>query len=267
MYKLGFIGAGNMGSALLAAAAKGVNAKEIAVCDHFNEKAESVANTYGCVATNILDIAKNAKFIFLGVKPQVMKDMLGEIKDILRERTDRFVLVSMAAGLSLEKLCGFCEADLPIIRIMPNTPVLVGEGMMLYCANQNVTTDETNEFLNIMKNGGEFQELNEELFDAGCAVSGCGPAFVYMFIKALIDGGESCGLNSEEAKKLACQTLIGAAEMVMNSEKTPNTLKEEVCSPGGCTIEGVKSLEKDNFEDTVKNAVISAYEKSKKMGG
>ncbi len=266
MYKLGFIGAGNMGSTLLAAAAKGVNAKKIAVCDHFTEKAESVANTYGAVATNILDIAKNSKFIFLGVKPQVMKDMLGEIKDILKERTDRLVLVSMAAGLSLEKLCGFCEADLPIIRIMPNTPVLVGEGMVLYCANQKVAAEETEEFLSIMKNGGKFQELNEELFDSGCAVSGCGPAFVYMFIKALIDGGESCGLNGEVAKKLACQTLIGAAKMVMSSEKTPNTLKEEVCSPGGCTIEGVKSLENDSFEKAVNSAVVAAYEKSKKMG-
>ncbi len=267
MYKLGFIGAGNMGSALLAAAAKGVSPNEIAVCDHITEKAESVAKTYGAVATNILNIAKNAKFIFLGVKPQVMKDMLGEIKDVLKKRTDRFVLVSMAAGLSLEKLSNFCEADLPIIRIMPNTPVLVAEGMVLYCANQKVTAEETQEFLNIMKNSGEFQKLEETLFDAGCAVSGCGPAFVYMFINALVDGGESCGLSDNAAKKLACQTLIGAAKMVMNSEKSPNTLKEEVCSPGGCTIEGVKSLENDTFENTVKNAVVAAYEKSKKMGG
>ncbi len=266
MYKLGFIGAGNMGSALLAAAAKGVSPNEIAVCDHVTEKAKSVANTYGAVATNICDIAKNAKFIFLGVKPQVMKDMLGEIKEVLKARADRFILVSMAAGLKANQIAEFCEIDCPVIRIMPNTPVLVGEGMVLYCANSNVTLNETEEFLNIMENGGKFQELDEALFDAGCAVSGCGPAFVYMFIKALTEGGESCGLNSEAAKKLACQTVIGAAKMVLNSEKSPNTLKDEVCSPGGCTIEGVKSLEKDSFEKAVNGAVVAAYEKSKKMG-
>lgn len=266
MYKLGFIGAGNMGSALLAAAAKGINPKEIAVCDHFPEKAEQVAKTYGTVATDILDIAKNCKFIFLGVKPQVMSDMLCEIKEVLKARRERVILVSMAAGLSLSKLANFCECELPIIRIMPNTPVLVGEGMVLYCENQMVTKDETEEFLSIMKNGGEFQKLDEALFDAGCAVSGCGPAFVYMFIKALADGGEDAGLDGEVSKKLACQTLIGAAKMVMNSEKAPNTLKEEVCSPGGCTIEGVKHLESDSFENTVKGAVAAAYNKSKKMG-
>lgn len=266
MYKLGFIGVGNMGGALLSAAVKNCDAKNIIIADHNQEKADILAKELGCNTSSNQEIAKSAKFIFLGVKPQVMKEMCESIKDVLNQRNDRFVLISMAAGLKQEDILDFFGKPLPFIRIMPNTPVAVSSGMILYCHNNLVTDEEINEFLFLMQKAGAFTSLPEELFDAGCAVSGCGPAFVYMFINALIEGGTECGLNKEDAKALACNTVIGAAKMVLASDKSPQTLKDNVCSPGGCTIEGVYRLEENRLEDTVKTAVKAAFEKSKILG-
>ncbi len=266
MFDLGFIGVGNMGGALLNAALKKCNANKIIIADHNQEKAKETAKNTGCRFGNNQDVINGAKFIFLGVKPQVMKDMLSSLKSVLEQRKDRFVLVSMAAGLSLADIKEFAGVDLPIIRIMPNTPVAVSSGMILYCKNELVTENEMNEFLSLMSEAGAFADLDESLFDAGCALSGCGPAFVYMFINALIEGAIECGLNSEQAKLLANNTVIGAAKMALASNSSPQTLRDNVCSPGGCTIEGVYKLEDGRFEDTVKNAVKAAYEKSKILG-
>ena len=266
MSLFGFIGVGNMGGALLSAALKNCDASNIIIADHNQEKAKETAKNTGCAFGTNEDVINGAKFIFLGVKPQVMKDMLFSLKSVLGQRKDRFILVSMAAGLSLSDIKEFVSIDLPIIRIMPNTPVAVSNGTVLYCKNNLVTNDDVNEFLSLMTQAGIFTDLKEELFDAGCAVSGCGPAFVYMFINALIEGGIECGLSQGDAKTLAVNTVIGSAKMVIESDKTPHTLKDNVCSPGGCTIEGVYKLEDGNFEDTVKSAVKAAYQKSKILG-
>ena len=266
MYDLGFIGVGNMGGALLNAATKKCAAEKIIIADHNTEKAKETAKQFGCVFGNNQDVVNCAKFIFLGVKPQVMKELLSTLKSDLTARKDRFVLVSMAAGLSIDDIKDFLGTEVPIIRIMPNTPVLVSSGMILYCKNNLVSEDEMNCFLELMAEAGTFTSLTEDLFDAGCALSGCGPAFVYMFINALIEGAKECGLNSEQAKLLANNTVIGAAKMVLATNTPPHTLKDNVCSPGGCTIEGVYKLEDALFEDTVKSAVIAAYQKSKLLG-
>lgn len=266
MYKLGFIGVGNMGGALLSAALKETNANDIIIADYSKEKTEALKIEHHLNVGNNQDVAKNAKFIFLGVKPQVMEEMLDTLKETLNQRNERFILVSMAAGLKIDNILSFLGKDYPVIRIMPNTPVAVESGMILYTKNELVTDCEMTEFLNLLKNAGAFTSLAEELFDAGCAVSGCGPAFVYMFINALIEGGIECGLSEDDAKALAVNTVIGSAKMVLSSDKTPHTLRDNVCSPGGCTIEGVYKLEDGNFEDTVKSAVKAAYEKSKILG-
>ncbi|MBR5672722.1 MAG: pyrroline-5-carboxylate reductase, partial [Spirochaetales bacterium] len=199
--------------------------------------------------------------IFLGVKPQVMADMLGEIKKTLAGRKDHFVLVSMAAGISIERLIKMA-GDWPIIRIMPNIPASVGEGMILYCSHKAGESD-IEAFLCAMGHAGKLAAVDEKLIDAGSAVSGCGPAYAFMFIEALADGGVDCGLPRAQAQLLAAQTLLGAAKMVIETGRHPGELKDAVCSPGGTTIEGVLALEQGGFRGTVSEAVIAAYDKTK----
>ena len=173
-----------------------------------------------------------------------MAQVLSDIADELKSRKDDFVLVTIAAGLTTEKIRDFAKGEYKVIRIMPNTPCLLGVGMLLYTATKDVTSDELETFLADMKCAGVWDEIPENLIDAASAVSGCGPAFVYMFIEALADGGVKCGLPREKALKYAAQTLKGAAVMVEQTGKHPELLKDEVCSPGGSTIEGVAALEK-----------------------
>lgn len=260
----GFIGAGNMGGALCKAVSKSTN--EILTADHFTEKAEALANLTGGKVSDNETIARECGYIFLGVKPQMMADMLGGIKNVLSERDDDFVLVTMAAGLSIDTIRKFAGGNYKVIRIMPNTPVEVGEGEILYTKGDNVTDGELSTFLENMKYAGNLTAIPESLMDAGCSVSGCGPAFVYMFIRALAEGGKECGIDEKTALTMAAQTVIGSAKLLMESGEDPSTLIEKVCSPGGSTIEGVKSLDDDNLEDVVVNAVKAAYERNIELG-
>ena len=265
-YICGFIGCGNMGGALLTAASKSIDPGKIAVSNRTQEKAKAFEKSLGVIATTNEDIAKNSKFIFLGVKPQMMADALSPLKSILSSREDRFILVTMAAGLKTESISQMAGGDYPVIRIMPNTPVSIGKGMTLYCANSYVTVDEIEEFKNILTHSGWLDGIPEELIDAGCAVSGCGPAFNFMFLDAMAKGGESCGLPFEKALMYAAYTAIGSAELLMSSDKTPDELKTAVCSPGGATLQGVGVLEKENFKNTAENAVIAAYNRTVELG-
>ncbi|MCH5304059.1 MAG: pyrroline-5-carboxylate reductase [Ruminococcus sp.] len=264
MYTFGFIGAGNMGGALAKAASK--STKNILIADHFTERAEKLSIETGTNVGDNSQIASECQYIFLGVKPQMMADMLGEIKDILKSRNDDFVLVTMAAGLSIETIRTMAGGAYKVIRIMPNTPVEVGEGQILYCKSDNVTANELKAFLENMKHAGNLTEIPENLMDAGCSVSGCGPAFVYMFIRGLAEGGIECGIDEKTALTLAAQTVLGSAKLLIESKKDPSVLIENVCSPGGSTIEGVKSLDNDNLEDVVVNAVTASYERNIELG-
>ena len=256
----GFIGCGNMGGTLAACAAKAAGGSLILVNDRDTSKALALQEEWGARAVGIRELAEKAYMIFLGVKPQMMEDMLGEIKDVLSSRKDRFVLVSMAAGLSVSDIRRMA-GDLPVIRIMPNLAASVGEGMMLFCS-EGVTEGELDEFSELMKESGKLSPLEERLIDAASAVSGCGPAFVCMFIEALADGAVRCGLSRAQAMLFAQQTLIGTAKVLMDTGRHPGELKDAVCSPGGTTIEGVLTLEDAGFRSAVSEAVISAYEKT-----
>lgn len=263
--KVGFIGCGNMGGAL----AKAVNKSglcDIMLADKDAEKANALACETGGSVVSVEAIAKTAKYIFLGVKPQVMADLMNDIADILKSRTDRFLLVTMAAGIKISALSGMIGAKLPTIRIMPNTPVAVGEGMILYSLCPIITECEETEFLNILKFSGKLDKLDETLIDAGCSISGCGPAFVYMFAESMAKAGEELGLPKEKAIEYAAQTLLGAARLMLTSGKTPETLRQEVCSPKGSTIEGVMSLQNSDFEKNVKNALNASYKRTKELG-
>ena len=262
MATFGFIGTGNMGGALARALAKNVEGDSILLANRSAEKAAALAAELGCKAVSSEAIAKKADYIFLGVKPQMMADLLAQLSPILKEREDRFILVTMAAGLTIQRIRELAVGDYPVIRIMPNTPASIGEGMILYTAGSDVLDIELQIFLSAMSGAGLLSPLPEHLMDAGSAVSGCGPAFVDLFIEALADGGVACGLPRASALEFAAQMVAGSAKLVLESGKHPGVLKDAVCSPGGTTIQGVRALEAGNFRGTVMEAVIKAYEKN-----
>ena len=262
MATFGFIGTGNMGGALARALAKNVEGDSILLANRSAEKAAALAAELGCKAVSSEAIAKKADYIFLGVKPQMMADLLAQLSPILKEREDRFILVTMAAGLTIQRIRELAVGDYPVIRIMPNTPASIGEGMILYTAGSDVLDIELQVFLSAMSGAGRLSPLPEHLMDAGSAVSGCGPAFVDLFIEALADGGVACGLPRASALEFAAQMVAGSAKLILESGKHPGVLKDAVCSPGGTTIQGVRALEAGNFRGTVMEAVIKAYEKN-----
>lgn len=266
MKTFGFIGTGNMGGALAKAAAKKLDGGEILLANRTREKAETLAERLGCAAADNCAVAAECRYLFLGVKPQMMNGLLEEIAPVLAARTDRFILVTMAAGLTMDSICRMAGGEYPVIRLMPNTPAEIGQGMILYTANRLVTEDEITVFLELMSGAGRFDRLDEKLIDAGSAVSGCGPAFAYLMIEALADGGVACGLPRKKAMEYAAQMMAGAALMALSSGKHPGELKDEVCSPAGSTIAGVRELENGGFRACAMNAVIAAFEQTKELG-
>ncbi len=264
-YTFGFLGCGNMGGALVSAASKSISGDRLAICDGDSSKTDAFVKSNKAIATTAKQIAQNSQYIFLAVKPQSLKALFEEIRDVLKQRTDRFVLVSMAAGVSIETIELYSEGVYPIIRMMPNTPVAVGEGMTVYATNASVTEDDVSDFLNGLFNAGRFDRVSEGLIDAAGALSGCGPAFVYLFAEALADGGVACGLPRDKANQYAAQTLLGAAKMLLKTGKHPGALKDAVCSPGGTTIEGVRVLEEQAFRSSAMNAVCAAFEKTMQL--
>ena len=264
MKLVSFIGTGKMGGALASAVIKKVGGENVILADNDLMKAKEIAGNSGAVCETSEIAVKNARFIFLGVKPQMMEAVAKTLKPCLQERNDKFVLVSMAAGTSIqriEELFGKC----PIIRIMPNTPAQVGKGMILYCANELVEKGDAEEFCGMLSLSGELDQIDEKLIDAASAVSGSGPAFVYMFIQAMADGGTLCGLPRDKALKYAIQTTLGAATLALNSDKHPEQLKDDVCSPGGTTIEGVRTMEENGVRGAMINAIKATYDKTKKL--
>jgi len=266
MTTFGFIGTGNMGGALAHAARRQMEGEQILLANRTEAKAAALAEELGARLSNNAEIAGKADYIFLGVKPQMMGDLLREISPALAGRRDRFVLVTMAAGLSMEDILRMAGGEeYPILRIMPNTPCSIGEGMILYTRGPGVTEAEERAFLEAMAGAGRFSPIPEKLMDAGSAVAGCGPAYVDLFIEALADGGVACGLPRTQALEFAAQMVLGAAKLVLESGEHPGVLKDAVCSPGGTTIQGVRKLEEAGFRGAVMDAVIAACEKNREL--
>ena len=263
MIDFGFIGAGNMGGALAVATARAVGSKKVAVADKNAVASAHLSAAIGCPVFDNEKMAKNARFLFLGVKPQFAEGLAGEIREILAER-ERVILVSMMAGVKIEKVRALF-GDLPVIRIMPNTSVAIGKGVVAYVPD-GITEEEEKEFKAAMASAGTVEKLPEKLIDAGCALFGCGPAFVYLFLEALADGAVACGLPREQALRFAAATVEGAAATLRATGKHPGELKDAVTSPGGSTIEGVRVLEEGAFRGTVMDAVTAAYEKTVELG-
>ena len=259
--KYGFIGCGNMGGAIAKALTR--KCTDFSITDR-SGKAVGLAVELCCGYTSSEEIAANAERIFLGVKPQMMAGVLENLQSILQERKP--LLISMAAGLTMAQIDEMAGGDFPIIRIMPNTPVAVGQGLTLYCANDLVTAEELADFLEDMEYSGTLESVSEHLFDAAGTVTGCGPAYMYMFIEAMADGAVARGVPRKQAMEYAAATMLGAAEMVLQSGQHPGALKDAVCSPGGSTIAGVKALEDGAFRSTVMNCIIAASNRNKELG-
>lgn len=263
--KIGFIGIGNMGSAIMKAVVTCVSPENIYISDMDSAKIKALCDGYGVISSTNDGIADQCDYIFLGVKPQVMKNMLTSISPALEKSDKRTILISMVAGVEISTISETLEKSYPIIRIMPNLPVSVGEGMTLY-DYADVEESEIEAFLGFMKNTGKLTHLPEKLINAGCSVSGCGPAFVCLMIEAMSDAGVSCGLTRATATELAIQTMMGTSKLLSTTNTHPAVLKDAVCSPGGSTIAGVEALENRSFRACVIDAITASYERNCELG-
>ena len=251
-----------MGGAL-ARAVCSLDEHEVLVSDYLEEKAKAFAAEYGAVAASNEMIAESCALVFIAVKPNVYPEVLPALKPHLSQNA---VVVSIAAGIKIETVKSLLGEDKRVIRIMPNTPVAYGEGMITYCTDDRVTKQDEDAFLAAMRGAGTLDKIPESLIDAASALSGCGPAFAYMFIDALADGAVECGLPREKALTYAAKTLLGASKTLLESGKHPAKLKDEVCSPGGTTIRGVHALEEKGLRDAAISAVVAAYERTVELG-
>ena len=257
----GFIGTGNMGGALARALVREVSPLDVYLNNRTPAKAEALAAELGARADTAAHIAAACDYIFLGVKPNLIAGVLAQLAPTLAQRTDKPVLVSMAAGVTiaaLEQAAPGC----PVLRIMPNTACAVRAGLTLYDANALLTKPQLDAFLADMAASGRLEALPEHLIDAGSAVAGCGGAFACLFMESLADGAVTCGLPRDKANTFAAQMLLGAARLALESGKPFGQMKDEICSPGGTTIAGVRALEEGGLRAAAMNAVIAAYEKT-----
>ena len=255
--KYGFIGCGNMGGAIAKALANKTN--DFAITDR-SGKAKALGFPY----TSAEEIAKNADRIFLAVKPQMMAGVLENLKPILQEKKP--LLITMAAGLTMEKIEAMAGGGFPVIRIMPNTPTAIGKGVIQYCANELVSEEILADWLADMEPCGLVDALEERLIDAASALSGSGPAYMYIFLESLADGAVACGIPRAKAYEYAAMTMVGSAEMYLQTKQHPGALKDAVCSPGGSTIAGVKALEEGAFLASVMNCVVATCNRNKELG-
>ena len=264
--KISFIGCGNMGFALMSAASRVIPAENIFVSDTDNKKAHNAEVSIGAKILNSnIDAAANADFIFLAVKPQVLAQVLDEISSCVKNRKDAPVIVSMAAGWPVKKIQSLLGENTPVARIMPNTPSLIGKGMIALSASREVPARKIEELEELLGGAGIVDRIDEHFMDAVTGLSGSGPAFVYLFIEALADGAVRSGLPRDKALLYAAQTVAGAASMVQETGKHPGELKDMVTSPGGTTIAGIAALEDGAFRSTVMKAVEAAWNRSKEL--
>ena len=266
MLKLGFIGAGNMGSAILRGlvAAKYISADEMAICDLDPRKLETLSDEMpglSCTESDI-ELAEMCDMIILAVKPHFMAETIEHIFGELNAKA----VISIAAGWTIEQLADALEGSgATYLRVMPNTPAMVGEGMTAICDD---TTFDQNDFefaKGIFDAVGRTVVLPERLFDGVIAISGSSPAYVFMMIEAMADAGVKEGLTRSYAYEMAAQTLLGSALMVLQSGTHPAALKDAVCSPGGTTIEAVEELERKGFRAAIMDAMKVCAEKSRQM--
>lgn len=264
--RFGFVGAGRMATAL----AKGLldrglaSPSQLLASDPLPLAAELFQRTTGGqVAANNLAVAEQADCLFLAVKPQQMREVLGQLAGRLGRR---HLVISIAAGVPISTIAGVLGEGPRLVRVMPNTPCLIGQGASAYCLGPGATSEDGQLVGRLLEAVGLALEVNEKLLDAVTGLSGSGPAFVYLMIEALSDGGVRMGLPRDAALALAAQTVRGAAELVLTSAQHPAVLKDQVTSPGGTTIAGLQVLESGGVRGALMAAVEAATRRSAELG-
>lgn len=263
---IGFIGAGNMGSALIGGMIRSgyASGEGFLVYDPAPAAMGSLKQQFGVrTAAGNREVARQSDYLILAIKPNMAEPVLSEIADVLRPET---VIVSILAGASIAALERHIGKPAKIVRTLPNTPALVGEGMTAICPNALVEPNELEEIVRIFASVGKAEVVPEKLMDAVTAVSGSSPAYIFMMIEAMADGAVQAGMPRAQAYRFAAQAVLGSARMVLDTELHPGVLKDRVCSPGGTTIDAVAALEREGFRNAILSAVKAAAEKSARMG-
>jgi len=266
MLKLGFIGAGNMGSAILRGviAANYLSADDMAICDLSARKLEELSDEFPgltCTESDV-ELAEMCDMIVLAVKPFFMSEVIDHIRDELNGKA----VISIAAGWTVEQLMDKLEGSgATCLRVMPNTPAMVGEGMTALCEDTTFSQEDFEFAKGIFDAVGRTVVVPERLFDGVIAISGSSPAYVFMMIEAMADAGVREGLPRAMAYEMAAQTLLGSALMVLQTGAHPGALKDAVCSPAGTTIEAVEELERKGFRAAIMDAMKACAEKSRDM--
>ena len=261
--KLGFIGTGNMASAIMGGIIKNnvIPAEEIIGADLFAPGRERVQKEYGInVTADNKEVAQKAETIILSVKPQFYESVIADIKDVV---TDKQIIITIAPGKTLAWLAEQFGKDVKIVRTMPNTPAMVGEGMTAVCPNEHLTEDEIAYVKSLLESFSRAEIVPERLMDVVTAVSGSSPAYVFMLIEAMADAAVSGGMPRKQAYQFAAQAVLGSAKMVLETGKHPGELKDMVCSPAGTTIEAVRVLEAKGFRSSVIEAMKACVKKAK----
>ncbi|MBR6549378.1 MAG: pyrroline-5-carboxylate reductase [Clostridia bacterium] len=264
--KCGFIGCGNMGGALAAAVRKGNAEIELFLADNDTEKRDLQCKTLHATAVMVEQITKDCDVFFIGVKPQGIKGLLEQIAPLLKNRNVAPIIITMAAGVTTNTITDLIGAVLPVVRIMPNTPVLLGCGMIEVCKNDAVSDEQLALALDLLKEAGRLDVIPEDLIDAASALSGSGPAFAYYFAEQLMAGAKQCGIPEDKLVEYTAQTLLGAAKMMLKGDKTPEELRIAVCSPGGSTLAGLTAMQTEAFDTAVQDTVKRAFARSKELG-
>ena len=263
--KLGFIGTGNMASAIMGGIIKNqlISADEIIGADVYASSREKAKEQFGIhVTADNHEVVENADVVVLSVKPQFYEEVICEIRDFVR--ADQIV-ITIAPGKTLAWLAEKFDKDVKLVRTMPNTPALVGAGMTAMCPNEHMTEEEINYVRMLLGSFGRVEIVTERLMDTVVSVSGSSPAYVFMMIEAMADAAVSGGMPRTQAYQFAAQAVMGSAKMVLETGKHPGELKDMVCSPGGTTIEAVRTLEECGFRSAVIEAMKVCEEKSKSM--
>ena len=263
--KLGFIGTGNMASAIMGGIIeKGlISADEIIGADLFAPGRERVKEQFGiCVTPDNKEVVEKADVIVLSVKPQFYEEVICEIRDVVG--ADQ-IIITIAPGKTLAWVAEKFGKEVKVVRTMPNTPALVGAGMTAMCPNEHMTAEEIDDTRTLLESFGQVEIVPEHLMDVVVSVSGSSPAYVFMMIEAMADAAVSGGMPRTQAYRFAAQAVMGSAKMALETGKHPGELKDMVCSPGGTTIEAVRTLEEYGFRSAVIEAMKVCEEKSKSL--
>jgi len=262
---IGFIGCGNMATAMIGGVlnAKLVEPTQIICSNKTREKLKMIHTRYGVLTTsNNSEVAEKSSVLVLAIKPFAYKEVIEEIKDKMKDNT---IVVSIAAGIKIETIKKYFQKEVKVVRAMPNTPALVGEGMTALSPCPRVVEKELDLICNIFNSFGKCEVLPENLMDVVTAVSGSAPAFIFMIIEAMADAAVREGLPREKSYIFASQTVLGSAKMVLETKKHPGELKDMVTSPKGTTMEGVRTLEKAGLRSSFIEAIHEATEKAKDL--